>query len=640
MTKLLKCIGIALACAVVLSLLFNVGFFSNIQLRLSDNLYGGKSPLNTIVIAAIDDKSLQELGRFPWDRSLYTRILPFLNQSKVMAFDVAFFESSDPETDLELGNALRNANAIIPVEFIKFERQDGKIVGTELLKPIPALKNVAIGYVNVITDRDGITRAVNMQLSDKYQPLAHEMYKAYWKKETQSASRFLVNFVGGPNTFKQYSFTDILNGRIPPETFKNKLVLIGATSPGLHDDYFVPTSRGKAMPGVEIHANTLQTMINQDFLYAQSTTSVVLMVLILSLLTSLLVHRLKVLHSALIVIAALFVILFVAIRVFEYGILLNIVYACGAILVTYIAGILYSYFSERKEKKKLRTTLHKYVSRAVVDEVMKNPDKLKLGGERREITIFFSDVRGFTTISEKLSPEKLVHLLNEYLSAMTDIILEHEGVVDKYIGDAIMAFWGAPLKQPNHAELAASTTLDMLKKLNILQKQWEREGFPVLNIGCGLNTGPAVIGNMGSYKRFDYTAMGDSINLGARLEGITKQYGVECIISKSTKKQLKNFVVRELDCIIVKGKKEPIKIFELVCRKTELTDDLYEFIAHYETGLNYYITQKWDQAIDEFKKANKLKKDYASEVFIERCKTFKKSPPPKDWNGVWEFKTK
>ncbi|MBW3005150.1 adenylate/guanylate cyclase domain-containing protein [Candidatus Woesearchaeota archaeon] len=631
--KLKNCIYIAVICSFILTLLFYVGFFSNIQLKLSDNLYGGKAPLNTIAIVAIDDKSLQEIGRWPWDREVFAKTIKNINSSKTIGIDVAFFEES--EEDETLGAVLSD-KVVIPVEFTSFAKDNGKIIGKRVLKPVPELSKAKTGYVNIVTDKDGVTRAVNMDISNEYDNFAQAVYKHYWGKELpEKSSRFLVNFAGVPGSFKYYSLTDVYNGRINPDEFKNKLVLIGATSPDMHDDYFVPTSKGKAMPGVEIHANTIHTMINKDFLKEQPKWSVILLMLLASLGISLIIYRFRIKITTIIAPIILLAYLFLAIYAFEYGIIMNLVFVPLAIVSTYTFEVVYLYSAEKKEREKTMGAFSKYVSPAVVDELMKDPEKLKLGGARKEITVFFSDIRGFTTISEKLSPEKLVHILNEYLTAMTDIVMKHEGVVDKYIGDAIMAFWGAPMKQPDHAEMACSTSVDMIKKLSELRKKWAAEKFPEINIGIGLNTGFAVIGNMGSYERFDYTAMGDTINLGSRLEGLTKSYGVQIIVSESTKKAVKNkFIFRKLDLVRVKGKNKPITIYELICRSNEEHDS--DKIQAYEEGLKLYLDQKWDRAIKEFEKVN----DFASKEFIKRCKEFKKNPPPKDWDGVWVMKTK
>lgn len=639
MSRYAKSVAIALLCAIVLSGLYSIGFLSNMHLKAADNLYGGYPALDAIVIAAIDDKSLQEVGRWPWDRTIFAKAIDQMNESKVVGIDVAFFEPTP--NDSILAESLSKVNAVIPVEYISFKQDNGDVKGDHVLTPVVDLENVSAGYVNVITDRDGITRAVNLDLSEEHPSFAEAVFRKFWKKDLPSkTSRFLANFVGKPMSYEYVSMSDIINEKVDPSKFKNKLVLVGATANDLHDNYFVPSSEGQPMPGVEFHANTIQTLINQRFLFEQSPEMTMLMIAMICILTAIIITRFNVVGASVAAVGAIILYFFIAIRAFDYGLIMNLVYGPLSIGATYVSTIMYFYTAERKEKKKVYGTLSKYVSKAVVEELMKNPDKLKLGGEKKEITVFFSDVRGFTTISEKLTPEQLVKLLNEYLTAMTDIILKHEGVVDKYIGDAIMAFWGAPLDQPNSADLAAKTCLDMLKDLDPLREKWKAEGFPDIDIGIGLNTGNAVIGNMGSKDRFDYTAMGDTINLGARLEGITKQYGVRTCISQFTNKKLSNFTTRELDMIIVKGKKEPVKIYELICSKDELDEKTVDLVHHFEIGLDLYRQQKWNDAIKAFQQVLEIKKDKAAQLFIDRCKTFKKNPPSKDWNGVWEFKTK
>jgi adenylate cyclase len=299
------------------------------------------------------------------------------------------------------------------------------------------------------------------------------------------------------------------------------------------------------------------------------------------------------------------------------------------------------YRTEEKSRKWITSVFGKYVSPVVIDNLIKNPDLINLGGEKRNITIFFSDIRGFTSISERLEPEDLVHLLNEYLTEMTSIIIKNQGLVDKYMGDAIMAFWGAPLDQPDHARIACSSSLEMVEKLKDLQKKWKNEGIPLLNIGIGLNSGNAIVGNMGSSTRFDYTAMGDNVNLASRMEGLNKFYGTSIIITEKTYKIVKDvFEIRKLDAVRVKGKKKPILIYELISEKNKLDKKYIDFITLYEEGLELYFNKKWNVAIKSFKEALKLKDDIASHEFIKRCQDFIKNPPTKDWDGVWELKTK
>jgi adenylate cyclase len=253
---------------------------------------------------------------------------------------------------------------------------------------------------------------------------------------------------------------------------------------------------------------------------------------------------------------------------YDTGILMNVLYPFLTIALVYIGNVVVYYRTEERDRKWITSIFGKYVSPVVIENLLKNPEKINLGGEKRNITIFFSDIRGFTPISEKLEPEELVHLLNEYLTEMSSIIIENQGLVDKYMGDAIMAFWGAPLDQPNHAELACKSSLEMMEKLKELQKKWKKEGIPAFDFGIGLNSGDAIVGNMGSSNRFDYTAIGDNVNLASRLEGLNKTYGTNVIISENTYKIVKDkFNTRELGVVKVKGKEKPIRIYELLSLK-------------------------------------------------------------------------
>jgi len=320
---------------------------------------------------------------------------------------------------------------------------------------------------------------------------------------------------------------------------------------------------------------------------------------------------------------------------------MNVLFPLFTIVIVYIALVVFYFRTEERSRKQITSIFGKYVSPVVIENILKNPDSLNLGGEKRNITIFFSDIRGFTSISEKLGPEELVHLLNEYLTEMTSIIIKDEGLVDKFMGDAIMAFWGAPLNQPNHVEMACSSSLEMMDKLRELQKKWKNEGIPSFDIGIGLNSGDAVVGNMGSSSRFDYTAMGDNVNLASRLEGLNKFYGTNIIISENIYKVVKDkFEVRKLDVVKVKGRKKPILIYELLAHKDKTSKKQKDFNKLYEAGFEFYLKKKWKEAIKSFQDALKLMDDEASHMFITRCKEFLKNPPPKDWDGVWEMETK
>ncbi len=305
---------------------------------------------------------------------------------------------------------------------------------------------------------------------------------------------------------------------------------------------------------------------------------------------------------------------------------------------------LYKYFSEERDKKMIRGAFQHYLNPAVISTLIENPSLLKLGGEKKTLTVFFSDVRGFTTISESLSPEKLTSVLNEYFTPMTKVVLDSNGLLDKYIGDAIMAVWGAPITLLDHADRALDASLEMLEILKILQAKWKADGLPHLDIGIGINTGEMVVGNMGSDQRFDYTVLGDSVNLGSRLEGITKNYGIRLICSQFTKESVLNpdkYIFRELDFIRVKGKNEPIKIYEVMEQNPETKNLMKSVAKEFEEGLAFYKKGDWDNAFAKFQKVLELRpEDGPAKVFVSRCEYLKTAELDHPWDGIWTYKTK
>ena len=625
---------ISLFVALVLSVALYFGVLSHAQLRAQDTLVG-TTPDPRITLIAIDDASIQEIGRWPWNRSVYAQLLPKLSTAKAVGIDVVFSEPADSAGDTAFANALSSLdNVVLAAEYTDFIETPAGVVGTKPLLPIPALREHArFGVANLITDKDGVVRAANTALEGTL--LAEETAQLAFGKEAPNMPRFRFDF-SEPNSYPMISFADVLSGRTKPD-FSGRIAFIGATAPDLHDTHITPAG---VMSGVELQANLAAAIMNGRSFETEETLVAVFAVIIASVLVGFLVLRAGTWISAGVTLALLFGYYLLAVVLSNSHILLDLVFLPLSLVCSYVANLTHTLLFERKEKKYIHDAFSRYVAPEVVSQLMKHPEKLKLGGEKREITIFFSDIRGFTTFSEALTPEKLVLLLNEYLTAMTDIIMESGGVVDKYIGDAIMAFWGAPLDQPDHAVRAANAVLTMQSKLKTMQKKWQDAGYPLVEIGSGLNTGDAVIGNMGSANRFNYTCMGDTINLGSRLEGITKEYGVKAIVSESTRMKLDStFVVRELDLVRVKGKKEPIRIFELVGSVSELSDKQKHVLKHWEAGLSKYRAKEFKKAIDDFAKAAR-EGDKTSSIYIERCEHFLKEHPGKDWDCVWVMKTK
>jgi adenylate cyclase len=326
---------------------------------------------------------------------------------------------------------------------------------------------------------------------------------------------------------------------------------------------------------------------------------------------------------------------------FQNGLVIAIIFPVFLIGGLYVSLTFYKYFTEERGKKELKQTFQKYVSPAVVDEILADPGNIELGGKKLRLTVFFSDVRGFTTISEKLDPRALSDLLNSYLTPMTELVFQNRGTLDKYMGDAIMAFFGAPIQYPDHAKFACRCALQSLEKLKELQERLKAQGLPIIDIGIGLNTGDMSVGNMGSETVRSYTVMGDAVNLGSRLEGINKEYGTRIIISEFTYAEVKDsFVCREIDWVRVKGKVLPVKIYELMSEKP-LDAEMQTMLEHFQTGYELYHQRQFEKALHEFNTALMHNpEDPVSKLYLERCEDFIAEPPPENWDGVFVMKTK
>jgi adenylate cyclase len=711
----------------------------SLDLRIASR--GSLQPGNETVIAAIDEKSLTELGRWPWPRTTIARLIDSLKAygAKTVGFDIVFSEPDNnssikaltelnaemkrtgirdahvyslldkklasADTDAALAQSIARAKNVTLGYFFHFpekNKDDVKMSKKEIAENISNIQNSRYqivkssgenpddsrlpyaflpesnipilsqaaqnsGYFNMIPDSDGSNRwsplVVKLQ-NNFYSSLATSMVIQFlgWptvsldlesygvdhirigdiRIPTDDHGRLLVNYMGPEKTFPHYSITDIIQGRLPAEKFRNKIVLIGATAVGIYDLRVTPFSA--AYPGVEIHANVIDNILHQNFLQYSSFIKFIdiLVILVFGLIIGLTIHRLRAVTGMIVFLIAAIVFLALNLFVFSnFNIWMNLTYPLLTMVTIYFGIIIYRYITEEREKKKIRGAFQYYLTASVINEMLKDPTKLKLGGDKKDLSVLFSDIRGFTTISEKLTPEELVHLLNEYLTAMTDIVFKYDGTLDKYMGDAIMAVFGAPLDQPDHARRACSTALDMLTELKRLQKKWQEEGKPFLNIGVGVNSGDMVVGNMGSEMRFDYTVMGDMVNLGSRLEGINKEYGSNIIISEFTYNAVKDSMCcRELDFVRVKGKKLPVRIYELLGTKKD-ENKWKEFIVRFEEGLALYRNSRWDESIAVFQKVLVIRpEDAASTLYIERCKNLKENPPPAPWDGVFTMTRK
>jgi adenylate cyclase len=423
---------------------------------------------------------------------------------------------------------------------------------------------------------------------------------------------------------------------------KDKAFIVGATATGIYDLRVTPFEEN--FPGAETHANVLDNLIRQDFLFTHPEEEIYMLVLLLILGTSLALALtyLGALLSLLLAAAMISgIVLIDRYYFFAQGTVVTVVLPLALISIEFMVLICYKYFTEERGKKELRNTFQKYVSPAIVEEILSDPTNIELGGRKARVTIFFSDVRGFTTISEKLDPRALSDLLNEYLTPMTDLVFKNRGTLDKYMGDAIMAFFGAPIAYADHAKYGCRCALQNIEKLYELQAEFKRKGLPEIDVGIGLNTGDVSVGNMGSQTVRSYTVMGDAVNLASRLEGTNKQYGTRIIISEFTYADVKSdFICRELDLVRVKGKAQPVKIFELIAEgKTDAK--VNELLKWYQEAYSLYHEKRWDRALDGFGKAlNHAPADPVTKLYIERCQEYLVTPPPEDWDGVFDMKTK
>ena len=398
------------------------------------------------------------------------------------------------------------------------------------------------------------------------------------------------------------------------------------------------------LPGVEIHANVLDNILRHDFIQQPKWMVVpeLAVILALALLQGLILRYARGVLGALVAAGLMAGYLGGSQWLFvTYGLPLSLVYPILAVALTYTGISLQHYVSVDRERRKTRKTLELYLSPSLARLVSEHPDRLKLGGEKSERTVMFSDIRGFTSISERLDPETLVELLNSYLGEMTEVIFSQDGMLDKYIGDAIMAVWGAPLPQADHAGRACAAALAMLERLHALGEEWERRGWPRLNIGIGLNSGPMVFGNMGSASHLSLTVIGDEVNLGSRLEGLCKYYHCGIVASEATVREAgQGIVPRELDLVRVKGKLQPVRIFEIL-GPGAAREHWAELLEHFNAGLTAYRERRWDAALAAFGRVlERWPEDGPARLYSERCQEMVRTPPGAEWDGVTVMEAK
>lgn len=453
----------------------------------------------------------------------------------------------------------------------------------------------------------------------------------------------LVPYRGPRGSFPYVSANDVINDTIEdPSVLDGAIVLVGATAPGMEDLRSTPF--GSIYPGVEVHANIVSGILDSSFRWEPAYTAAAEMITVAAfgLLTALVLPILSPLVAtgafALLLLAALGVNLYmwqVELHVLPLAITLF------TLIGIYTLNMVFGYLFETRSRSQMDSLFGQYVPPDLVKEMSRDPEHYSLASEKLELSVLFTDIRGFTTISEGLDAAELSELMDQYLTPMTRIVHESKGTIDKYIGDAVMAFWGAPLRDSHHAARAVGAGLEMLAALGHLNKDFAKHGWPEIKIGVGINTGQMSVGNMGSEFRRAYTVLGDAVNLGSRLEGITKQYGVSFIVSETTAGHAPEYFYRELDCVRVKGKAEPVTIYEPLGMKDQLSETTIEDVKLFQSALRHYRSQDWDAAENILKELLSVEPDtYLFTLYLERIAIFRENPPEQDWDGVFTYMTK
>ncbi len=544
---------------------------------------------------------------------------------------------------------------------------------------LPELQSAAYsgGHFNPLVDSDGVVRRVPMLVECKggyYPSLSLAMVQAvlgqpkivmgmaegknsgyaglewlelfagdrtYKIPVDQDVASF-IPYRGRQGSFRYISISDVLHGRVDAEMLRGKIILVGTTAPGLLDMRSTPVS--EVYPGVEVHANMIAGILDQNLKQqpAYMLGAEVLWLLLIGITLSVVLPLLTPMRA---ILASVFVFALsqaLTLGIWQYAdLVMPIANSLVMVALLFALNMSYGYFVESRTKRQITNLFGQYVPSELVDEMSKHPDSVSMVGESREMTVLFSDVRGFTTISEGLDPKELSLLMNEFLTPLSRVVYKHRGTIDKYMGDCIMAFWGAPLPDVNHAKNAIIAGIEMQLTLKKLQVHFKERGWPPIKIGVGINTGRVSVGNMGSEVRVAYTVMGDEVNLASRLEGITKQYGVGIVVGENTRNTVSDFVYRELDHVRVKGKDKPIAIYEPLGLQSEVDKSTLEELKLFHEMRRLYLKQNWEQAELQLMNLQRISPEtelYG--IYMERIAHFRKSPPPSDWDGVYVFQTK
>jgi len=588
--KWIRPLSIGLGLAALVFLIYHQGLLDVLELKSLDarfQLRGPLPPQLPLILVSIDQDSFDELGfAWPWPRSLHAELIRKLaaSEARLIAFDILFTEpKSDPEEDQELAGAIQAAgNVILAAEYTHVPSAFGPKESISL--PIPLIREHALAYgpVNLNHDQDGIVRSAPLAIPFQgrtYPAFAFQIYRAFAGRDRLASEHVAptdipINFRGPARSYPIAPYYRVLADELDPSFFRDRIVLVGPFASSLHDTFPSPFSASQPTAGVEIQANFIETLAaNDPIIPVRGWTHGVVFSFLAALTTWAAVHFKPLRASGLIVGLAL-AYAFAALYLFAYYQLwIPVVAPLSATVLSYGGITLDNYIREQKERMRVRSMFSKYVSPDVMEEILENREGLALGGRRRHITVLFSDVRGFTSISEQIGPEQVVAFLSDYLPQAAQLVFKHGGTVDKFIGDAVMAIFGAPKSHGDDALRAVRAGLEMIELIDTMTQKWSPIIGRPFKVGVGINSGDAVVGSIGSDIRSDFTAIGDTVNLAARLEGLTKELGVSMLISETTAEEAGNAVpLKALRRIKVIGREAPL----LVHTPVSLVDESVE----------------------------------------------------------------
>ncbi len=604
----------------------------------------GRSAL-PITIIGIDEPSIAQIGmRLPWPRRLHGELIDQLVRSGALliAFDVGFSESTTEEDDRLFAQAISKAGNVVLTAHMdrhetKYVRQWSRVDPLHLFKEAGA----ASGFAEIPRDIDLVLRRMPEGKDVFWREILvrANLVRQGLIEEPPTQDGKMIGYVGPDHTFPYVSYYQALRAdtHLPPDVFRDQIVLIGrdvksAAETGGGDDNFATPftgwTGGWLTPGVEIHANAMESAISRRSVTPLPWSWNFALIAFAVIASALLMRRWRPFVSAAAGLSLLAVIAIGDWWLFtQYLIWLPALGAMLSVIMVYTGLGGHAYFSEQRQRRETRHAFSMYLAPEVVDQIMAHPEKLKLGGERREITLVFTDLKGFTSISEQLGPEEVTQLLNEHFTRATAIIKQHGGTVNRFIGDAIMAIWGAPLADERHGLNACLAARDMQLDMQKLRDEFVQRGLPPIFMRVGIHTGPAIVGNLGASDRFDYTAIGDSVNLAARLEGVNKFYGTEILVSSATAQLLGGVLpLRPVDRVIVKGKTEAVEIFTV--------SDHAEVNLLATKALQGYRQQDWDASEELWRQILALLPwDKISSIYLERIAINRAQPPASDWDG-------